>query len=221
MMDQHRAMIRFTLYRAEGSMGAGIEADLEIPLSITPEDLKKALSSMYGRPIDVLKTEDPIVLLLGSRTLEEYGIRNGTHIFAREHQAGNGKDITHEVFTDSQNETRKLTRRVDLSGTDQLAIGFSRRGHLIIAGRQTVSDDVMLSRETEGWRLVREKTACGVYRNGRKVLEGEIFGDTDFLWVSDYAFYFRQGAVYTEKRDDLIIHGLGFSDSLLPDPDRY
>ena len=63
------------------------EADLEIPLDISGNDLIIALNTAYNLNIDVsdvkncyLKTENPIALLKGNRLLSEYGIRNGTVI---------------------------------------------------------------------------------------------------------------------------------------------
>lgn len=64
-----------------------VEADLEVPLFITVNELVVALNTAYGLGIDTtdikncyLKAENPIVLLKGNKTLEEFGIRNGSVI---------------------------------------------------------------------------------------------------------------------------------------------
>lgn len=61
--------------------------DLEIPLSITANELVIALNSAYELNIDTsdmkncyLKAEKPIILLRGNKTLEEFGVRDGTVI---------------------------------------------------------------------------------------------------------------------------------------------
>ena len=61
--------------------------DLDIPLDITANELVVALNSAYELGIDTtdmkncyLKTERPIALLKGNKTLEEFGVRNGTVI---------------------------------------------------------------------------------------------------------------------------------------------
>ncbi len=61
--------------------------DLEVPLHITANELVVALNSAYELGIDTsdikncyLKAEKPIALLRGNRSLEEYGIRNGSII---------------------------------------------------------------------------------------------------------------------------------------------
>ena len=65
-----------------------IEADIEIPLYISPNDLLFALNEAYHLQIPQeelnrkhLKSERPTALLEGAGTLEEFGIRNGTEIY--------------------------------------------------------------------------------------------------------------------------------------------
>lgn len=68
-----------------------IIADLEIPLSISANDLVVALNTVYELNIDTsnikncyLKAENPIALLKGNKTLREYGLRNGSVIYYTE-----------------------------------------------------------------------------------------------------------------------------------------
>ena len=63
------------------------EADLEIPLDISANELVTALNTAYELGMDVsdvkncyLKAENPIALLKGNKTLAEFGVRNGTII---------------------------------------------------------------------------------------------------------------------------------------------
>ncbi len=67
------------------------EVDLEIPLDISANDLVNGLNTAFDLGIDVsdvkncyLKAERPIALLKGNKTLEEYGVRNGTIIYYTE-----------------------------------------------------------------------------------------------------------------------------------------
>lgn len=65
--------------------------DIEIPLYITANELVVALNEAYDLNIDTsnvkncyLKSEKPIALLKGNKTLAEFGIRNGTVIYFTE-----------------------------------------------------------------------------------------------------------------------------------------
>ena len=65
----------------------GISVDLEVPLNITANDLVVALNTAYDLHVDTsnikncyLKAENPIALLRGNKSLEEFGLRNGSII---------------------------------------------------------------------------------------------------------------------------------------------
>lgn len=78
---ENRAIVIFRIHRRK------FEADLEIPLDISANDLVNALNTAYDLGIDTtnikncyLKAERPIALLKGNKLLADYGIRNGTVI---------------------------------------------------------------------------------------------------------------------------------------------
>ena len=80
-MEEESAIIIFNIKRRN------LSVDLEVPLFITANELVQALNSAYELGIDTsdikncyLKAEKPIALLRGNKTLQEFGIRNGSVI---------------------------------------------------------------------------------------------------------------------------------------------
>ena len=80
-MEKNTAIIIFNIIKRNASF------DLEVPLDITANDLVNALNVAYDLKIDTsdvkncyLKAENPIALLRGNKTLEEFGVRNGSII---------------------------------------------------------------------------------------------------------------------------------------------
>lgn len=78
-MEKETAVIIFNIIQRAFS------ADLEVPLEITANELVLALNTAYDLGIDTtdikncyLKSENPIALLRGNKTLKEFGIRNGS-----------------------------------------------------------------------------------------------------------------------------------------------
>ena len=66
----------------------GTVVELDIPLGMTANELVIALNSAYQLDIDVgilkncyFQSENPIALLRGNKTLEEFGIRDGSRIY--------------------------------------------------------------------------------------------------------------------------------------------
>ena len=80
-MDNDTAIVIFNITKRN------FTADLEIPLDISANELVVALNTGYDLGIDIadikncyLKAERPVVLLKGNKTLNEFGIRNGSVI---------------------------------------------------------------------------------------------------------------------------------------------
>ena len=80
-MDKETAIIILNITKRNFTV------DLEVPLDISANDLVNALNTAYELGIDTsdikkcyLKSEKPIALLKGNKTLAEFGLRNGSVI---------------------------------------------------------------------------------------------------------------------------------------------
>ncbi len=80
-MNNNAAIVIFNMIKKNKSV------DLEIPLNISANELVIALNTAYELGIDIsdikncyLKSENPIALLKGNKTLAEFGLRNGSII---------------------------------------------------------------------------------------------------------------------------------------------
>lgn len=77
----NRAVIRLNLVKRQR------QYDIDVPLDINASELMEGLNEAYGLglPPDAIadcyvKAENPIVLMHGKKTLEQYGIMNGSVI---------------------------------------------------------------------------------------------------------------------------------------------
>ena len=80
-MEQDTIIVIFKMWKRNFTV------DLELPLNITANELVIALNTAYELGIDImdikkctLAAENPIALLKGNKTLEEFGLRNGSVI---------------------------------------------------------------------------------------------------------------------------------------------
>lgn len=80
-MDKNKIVIRLRIPKL------GIEDDIEVPVSITANNLVVAINTAYNLGMNTndiencyLKAENPIALLKGNKTLEEFGLYNGSLI---------------------------------------------------------------------------------------------------------------------------------------------
>lgn len=84
-MDRERIIINFNILYQNGTQK---NVDLEVPLSITANELIIGLNAAYRLGINTddnknlyLKAENPIALLKGSKTLRDFHLMNGTKIY--------------------------------------------------------------------------------------------------------------------------------------------
>ena len=81
-MESKKAIVIFRI------LSRKFEADLEIPLDISANELVFSLNAAYNLDIDVLdvkncylRAENPITLLKGNKLLVDFGIHNGTILY--------------------------------------------------------------------------------------------------------------------------------------------
>lgn len=79
-MDKDTVVIRFRYDNKE--------IDLDVPVSITAQELVVAVNESYNLGIDTadakschLQAENPIALVKGNKKLSEFGFRNGTIVY--------------------------------------------------------------------------------------------------------------------------------------------
>lgn len=95
VMEKDRAIVLFCITRKDGKKE---EKDLDIPLSITGNELIVALNETYQLGIDTedvkncyLSSEYPTTLIRGNKLLREYNLMNGTKISYSERKADGQK----------------------------------------------------------------------------------------------------------------------------------
>lgn len=77
---------------------------------------------------------------------------------------------------------------------------------------------VLLLAGTAG-RLRLPSGARGILRNGFPAVDGEVIRPGDFLQIREFSFYFMERRLWTQNRDDLVVHGIMYEN--LPDRNSY
>lgn len=139
-------------------------------------------------------------------------------IFHVHYQKSTSEVFTVEFLIDFENERKKLTRQIDVRGVPSFGIGTGGDNAIRLISPYLKDDSLVLSSEKEGLRLRIRNTTYGVYLNGRRAQDNELICSGDFFSVSDMLFYFRDGCLWTENSDHIVISRLTYSD-LGTDPD--
>lgn len=120
-----------------------------------------------------------------------------------------------DFLIDFDGEKRKYERIIDISTAPSLTIGTATNCNICINGSYVQSDAVVISKNNNSLTLNIQNSTYGVYVNGKKAKSGEKIGEGDFLSISDYFFYFKNGKVWTQIRSDMTVNVLNYIDKPL------
>lgn len=120
--------------------------------------------------------------------------------------------LTLEFLLDFDNGKRKYERIIDVSGCNGFSIGADNSCNIVLKSNYVKRDFISFTKTATGLEARVQNTTYGVYHNGRKTSSIAQIGNGDFFSVSDYFFYYKNGRLWTEIRDDIVVSGMNFFD---------
>ena len=117
-----------------------------------------------------------------------------------------------DFLIDFDDGKKKYERVIDVSRCREFTMGCGSGFNVGIRSDFVKNDALALSAKGNGFQLNIQQTTYGVYINGRRARSGDIVHDGDFLSVSDFFFYLKDGSLWSEKRDSLTVRGLEYID---------
>ena len=133
-------------------------------------------------------------------------------LFHVHYQSANSEVFAVEFLIDFENERKKLTRQIDVRGVSSFGIGTGSDNAIRLISPYLRDDSLALSSDPNGLLLYIRNTTYGVYLNGRRAQNGELIHSGDFFSISDMIFYYRNGCLWTENSNRILISGLRFAD---------
>ncbi len=124
-----------------------------------------------------------------------------------------------EFLIDFDKGEKKYEKAIDVSKCKTIRIGADSQCHIRLRSPFIRDDLVELQQTSKGYELHAKKTCYGVCYNGIKINNICVITNGDFFSVSDFIFYYKNGTLWTEIREDLDINDLPFVD--YPNPNNY
>ena len=138
-----------------------------------------------------------------SRKLLSIRLEHGT-VFSVCYQKSGSELFTVEFLIDFENESKKLSKKIDVSNLQYFGIGVGGQNQIVLQSRYLKNDEISCIQSGNALTLAIRNTTYGVYINGRKAKDGAIVRSGDFFSLSDAVFYYRDGFLWTEESD--LIH---------------
>lgn len=120
--------------------------------------------------------------------------------------------FTMEFLFDFDNGKVKYERVINITNSNQFSVGTDSSCHLVLRSPYVKNDYIQFSQQQGRLTVNSHRTTYGLYHNGQKVAGAVRINSGDFFSVSDYFFYYKNGYLWTQIRQDMGINGLQYGD---------
>lgn len=134
--------------------------------------------------------------------------------FAIKYQSSGANVFQMEFVLDFYNDQRLYMRAIDIRNFTSVKIGAHNDNQIILGSQYVQNDFVFLQKKNNGYELTIGNTQYGIYLNGTKITEKVQVNDTDFFSIADYIFYYKNGFLWTEIRNDMRLKNVSYYDSI-------
>lgn len=151
----------------------------------------------------------------GSDSLIAAQLKHGD-FFIVKYLKNNSNAFTIEFLVDFDISERRYERAIDISKSAELRIGTDKSCEICIESPYVENDLIYIRRNIEGYEYIVKNSTYGVYINGCKAAQRGVIKSGDFFFVSDFIFYYKNGVLWSQIRDDLVVNRLNYSDNPIP-----
>lgn len=131
------------------------------------------------------------------------------------YQESNNTAFTFEFLVDFDYGNHNFERMINIAGVKTLTIGAESGNQICINSSYITNDKILLELREDTMVLKIINTTYGVYHDGKKAESGEIIRNGDFVSISDFTFYYKDGFLWTEANSNMKIAGLEYHDNLI------
>lgn len=119
-----------------------------------------------------------------------------------------------DFLIDFDDGKKKYERSIDITKSDVVSIGCSNSCDIKINSVFVKNDEIKLKKKGYSYTIEVQNITYGVYINGKKSKTGNILHNGDFLSISDFFFYLKNGKLLTEIRPEIKVSNLTYVDHL-------
>lgn len=134
-------------------------------------------------------------------------IKHGTEILVK-YQNSLADVFTVTLLIDFDYENKSYDRRYYISNLSEFSIGTATDNNIVINGKYTENDKVLITNNEKQLNLNVINTSYGVYHNGNLIENRAEIKNKDFFSIGDYSFYYKNGYIFTQKSSQIRENGV-------------
>lgn len=187
-------------------VGTGVNCDVRLHRRLFFE----AVELVFTREGDswAVSCADNLYLTVGDvRKFLTINLRHGDCLEVK-YQKSDTTAFRIDFLVDFYDGKRKYERAIDISGRGSVSIGSAASNEIFINSAYIFNDNIVLYRREDGLELCIHCTTYGIYHNGKLAKDRQLIASGDFFSLSDFFFYYKDGILWTEIRNDMLVRGL-------------
>lgn len=194
-------------------VGTSVDCDFRLHKDLFFEEIRLVFTNNNGT-WSVMCADNLYLTVGDTRRLLTKELKHGDTIFIKY------QDSNHDVFCldfmiDFDSRRRNFERKIQINDLEKLSIGAGKENNIVLKSKYIRNDKIELIRSKDGLVLNIINVSYGVYHNGNKAENRELIKNGDFISVSDFMFYYKNSALWTDITENCLINDLSYKDYLV------
>ena len=191
-------------------IGTSIDCDFRLHKEYFFEDIRLDFTNENDNWY--VMCSDNIYITTGdTRRLLTMELKHGDIIIVK-YQESNNDVFDMEFMVDFDSKNINFERKIYLGNIPKVSIGAAIENDIVLLSSYIINDKIELSKRGTDVELNIIDSSYGVYHNGNKINDKQIIKNGDFISISDYVFYYKDNALWTEIENNYSIKNLTFMD---------
>ncbi len=196
----------------QAKVGTGLECDFRLRKELFFENVE--LLFIKQEDNWTVSCSDGLYFSLGDvRKLMTLRLTHGD-ILQIKYQESDILVMTMTFLFDFDAGDRVYNRIINVDNAQTISIGTTPNCNIVIRSDYFSQGIVALQRKSSSTSFIiaDEQTPYGVNINGNRAGRGDKLSNGDYLEISDFAFYFKNGILWTQNRSDMKVTNFHFRD---------
>lgn len=192
------------------SIGTTVDSDYRLRREFFFSEIKLEFVNDNGN-WSIMCSEKIYISLDDARKMLNVRLNHGDG-FDVKYQDSNNTVFRLEFGVDFDSKVRNYERKIDISNNETVLIGTNKSSNIIIKSEYLFNDSIELRKNGKDYDIIIRNLTYGLYVNGNKIDQNCTIKNGNFFAISDYSFYLKDGALWTEANSTCAVNGLSYKD---------
>ncbi|SEQ34068.1 DNA segregation ATPase FtsK/SpoIIIE, S-DNA-T family [Lachnospiraceae bacterium NE2001] len=192
------------------SIGTTVDSDYRLRRDFFFSDIKLVFMNDGGN-WSMMCSDNIYISLDDARKMLNVRLNHGDGIDVR-YQDSDNTVFRLEFGVDFDSRIKDFERKIDISNKKSVFIGTGKNNNIIIKSEYLFNDAIELVKEGKEYSIIIRNLSYGLYVNGNRINSNCTISNGNFFAISDFTFFLKDDALWTEATDACRVNGLNYRD---------